>query len=322
MRDRLFRPIAHEVTQLCDTSFVAEWDPVEGAIAYRIDLQEELPDSLNPILLEDDFALLEEGNYPMAGSSDISSQLDDYTQSPGWSGTSCYQAGGYIRIGAYGQNGTLQTPAINRQQFEPTAELTLLYTASSYPGKTVSYTLSLIDAENGQVASDTTMKADRNLVTHIFHFTDVPSQAAFCFKTNKERLFLDELSVAIGILDSLDMRSLGPAVWSIDSIAPLLTEEGVQADRQRATVTGLVPQRTYHYQVTALDNEALRSSLPSQDITVVTLPTGESGIEQIVIDKVRPTSSDHGLHDLLGRAIAHPTQGFYISDGRISIIRQ
>lgn len=322
MRDRLFRPIAHEVTQLCDTSFVAEWDPVEGAIAYRIDLQEELPDSLNPILLEDDFALLEEGNYPMAGSSDISSQLDDYTQSPGWNGTSCYQAGGYIRVGAYGQNGTLQTPAINSQQFEPTAELTLLYTASSYPGKTVSYTLSLIDAENGQVASDTTMKADRNLVTHIFHFTDVPSQAAFCFKTNKERLFLDELSVAIGMRDSLDMRSLGPAVWSIDSIAPLLTEEGLQADRQQATVTGLVPQRTYHYQVTALDNEALRSSLPSHDIMVTTLPIGESGIEQIVIDKVRPTSSDHGLHDLLGRAIAHPTQGFYISDGRISIIRQ
>ena len=165
------------------------------------------------------------------------------------------------------------------------------------------------------------MKADRNLVTHIFHFTDVPSQAAFCFKTNKERLFLDELSVAIGLRDSLDMRSLGPAVWSIDSIAPLLTEEGVQADRQRATVTGLVPQRTYHYQVTALDNEALRSSLPSQDITVITLPTGESGIEAIHADTPPSVPSHDVLHDLMGRRITHPSRGFYITEGRIRVIR-
>ena len=322
MRDRLARPVVMEPELLTDTSFVALWQPVEEAIGYRIDVQEVLPDSLNPVLLDEDFS--EERAYP-----------------DGWSGTSCYQMDGRIRIGAYGQSGTLKTSPIDILRYKPLAGspspegdqdepqapagLTLLYTASSYPGKTVSYTLSLIDAEKGEAICDTTMKADRNVVTHLFHFDEVPGQVAFSFKTNKERLFLDELSVAAGLRDSLEMRLLGPAVWSIDSIAPLLTDEGVQADQQQATITGLVPQRTYHFQVIALDKEALRCSLPSEDATVTTLPADQSGIEQLHADPI--SSKPNNLktsrpHDLMGRRIIQPSSGFYISDGCVHIIRR
>ena len=312
MRDRLTRPVVHEVAEISDTSFVAIWEAVEGAIGYRIDLLEVLPDSLNPIILDEDFSGFEEGNYPLADNADVASSLDSYTQIPGWTGTHCYQAGGYLRIGAYGVSGSLISPNLSTAQPH---DLTLLYTASSYPGKTVSYTLTLMDGETGEAVRDTTLKADRHLATHILHLANVPDKVSFGFVTNNERLYLDEVRLVSGTLDSLGIRTAGAASWSVDSIAPQLDDEGGQAERQRCIVGGLVPDRSYRFQVVALAEEAMHSSLPSDVVCITTLAPSENGIDPV---RTEPgTFTRHIVHDLYGRrASLRRGGGLYIVDGR------
>lgn len=319
MRDRLLTPVVHEATQLTDSSFVAVWESAEGAIGYRIDVYEELPDSLNPVLLDEDFSGCEDGNYPMAGSSDISDELDEHMQTQGWTGNRCFSAGGYIRVGAYGQNGTLQTPTLSNRESQP---LTLLYTASSYPGKTVNYTVSLLDAATGTALCDTTLKADRNMVTHVLNFENAPQQAAFSFTTNRERLYLDEVRLVTGSCDSLTTRNLGPASWSIDSIAPILDSNGKQEELQQYTVAGLAAQRSYHYQITALDPEALRSSPTSAMQTVTTLPADESALVQIEADNIGVTGKTSSqTFNLMGIRVRVPSRGLYIRNGKKVLIR-
>ncbi|MBP5499698.1 MAG: M6 family metalloprotease domain-containing protein [Bacteroidales bacterium] len=321
MRDRLERPMVLDPIELTDTSFTAVWEPVEEAIAYRIDLLEELPDSLNPLLLTEDFARCESGNYPVAGSSDIATELDNYMQTSGWSGACLYEAGGYVRIGAYGQDGTLQTPLLaTRPSQDPEGHLTLQYTASAYPGKTVNYTITMLDADLNALA-DTTLKANRNLLTHTLHFDDRTEAFAFRFETDKERLYLDDLRIAMGTHDSLTMLNLGPAAWSIDSIAPTLDDAEASSLELRHTVIGLAPQRTYHYWITALDTEPMRSSLPSPEKIVTTLAADESGIEKVCADELQRGNMPDGLYDLMGRRITQPSQGFYITEGRIQVVR-
>ncbi|MBR5069769.1 MAG: M6 family metalloprotease domain-containing protein [Bacteroidales bacterium] len=312
MLDRLTRPVVYDVTEITDSSFVAVWESVEGAIGYRIDLQEVLPDSLNPIILDEDFSGFEEGNYPIANNTDISSSLDSYTQNPGWSGSHCYQAGGYLRIGAYGQSGTLVSPDLTTSQPH---NLTMLYTASSYPGKTVSYTLTLKNAETGEVICDTTLKADRNIATDILYFENVPEMVSFSFETFKERLYLDEVRLASGIFDSLEVRTMGPASWSVDSIAPLLDDDDLQVESQRCLITHLAPKRSYHFQVIALDEEPMRSSLPSEDVCITTLSQSENGIEPV--HTLPRNFAPLSFHDLYGRRINSTNgRGLYISNGR------
>lgn len=321
MRDRLERPVALDAIELTDTSFTAVWQPVDEAIAYRIDLLEELPDSLNPLLLTEDFARCESGNYPTAGSTDISSEIDDYMQTSGWSGAGLYEAGGYLRIGAYGQDGTLRTPLLaTRPSQDETRQITLQYTASAYPGKSVNYTVTMLDADLHALA-DTTLKADRTLLTHTLHFDEAAEAVAFRIETNKERLYLDELRVAIGLHDSLTMLELGPAAWSIDSIAPTPDDAAASSLELRFTVTGLVPQRTYHYWITALDDEPLRNSQPSTEQTVTTPAATESGIEEVAPDTLQQERMPDGMHDLLGRRVTSPLRGFYIAKGQIRVVR-
>ena len=65
----------------------------------------------------------------------------------------------------------------------------------------------------------------------------------------------------------------------------------------------------------------MRSSLPSPEKTVTTLAADESGIEKVCADELQQGNMPDGLYDLMGRRITHPSQGFYITEGRIQVVR-
>ena len=262
------------------------------------DMDEELPDSLNPIVLDEDFALMSDGNYPTSHYEELSSSLDAHTHTPGWNGSQVYSAGGYVRVGGYGANGWISTPHLN---FAADADSCVVaFHAVSYPGKSVNYTVSLTDNENVTIESQN-LKAtkEEEEVRLVFH--GVVDGCRLRFTTQKERLFLNDLRV---LTDSLQgIWNAGPQSWAIEGIAD--TEW---------TFCNLAPGRTYHCKVMAEGTNNMAGSSYSDELSFTTPLT-------LGISAVTALSAREAWYDLQGRRVAHPSHGMYIhhftgSDGR------
>ena len=63
--------------------------------------------------LEEDFSGFTAGTHASPNSTDISSSLDTYTQTTGWTGLKVYQAGGEIKLGSSSAVGYIITPTID-----------------------------------------------------------------------------------------------------------------------------------------------------------------------------------------------------------------
>jgi hypothetical protein len=289
MHDRLGRPQMNEVTEVGPFSATVSWQPVDYAENYLLAVREELPDSLNPILLDEDFSLMTDGEYYTSHYKDISSSLDDYTHTPGWTGSQLYSTGGYVRLGRNGVSGTLTTPHIPFA--EGSDSCIVAFHAVSYPGKTMNYTVSLLNNDNQKVDS-LSLQANKKEQEVVLVFHGVTEGCRITFETQKERLFLNDVIV---LTDSLrGIWNAGPQEWEIDSIA----------DTQY-TLRGLAPNRTYHCKVMAMATNGIRESSYSDELTFTT--TTATGIHN-------PSSAPRheAWYDLQGRRVQQPSRGLYI----------
>lgn len=298
MNDRLSRPTLFPAEDVTDTSFVASWQPVEDAIAYRLHVLEELPDTLNPLLISEDFSLVSDEDAAL----NISTSINDYVHTYGWLAEDVFASGGMVRLGSYGTSGSLTTPIV----CNTSDSLTVLLKCCAYTGKSVNYSVTLLDAE-GYTMDSQTFKANRNMQTPVIRFGNTADQLRVRIESNKERLYIDDIRIASGHVDSLALWGTEPRQWD------------VVTDETRYEVTGLTAGCTYHYHVTALDPEPLCNSLPS-DVADITLPL-PSGIETVVTD---PARNPQGMFDLTGRPLGHDQKalrhGCYISGGRIIML--
>jgi M6 family metalloprotease-like protein len=296
MKDRLRRPVLQDPQNISDNSFIANWNPVDEATAYRIKMQEVLPDSLNPIIDNEDFSGMTDGAYSKSGTTDISETLDGYMKRSGWSGSDLYSCGGYIRIGSYGKSGSLMSPDLDLSSCNGT--FTIALDAISYPGKSVDYAVSYTDMTTGNIVKKVSLKAGNTKMYHRFVFTGGTKRGRISITTNKERLFLNDLVIIKGDKDSAAIKADGPKSWVIDSIAGTSYRVG-----------DLISNRTYKYSVQALSKDELCSSLYS-DIGNITT-TVSLGIDETlhpVSSKIRTVR----YYDLSGREIDCPQRGVVI----------
>ena len=296
MKDRLLRPVAQEASDITASSFVAHWQPVEGAVAYRLNMREILPDSINPLITDEDFSGMTEGEYPKADFTDIGESLDQYMNQYGWYGYKIYQAGGYMLVGFYGQKGTLMSPMLDLSGNGGHA--TLAFNVVSYPGKTVGYSVSVTDIETNTVVDKFDLKANKTESSVVLHINNGPERARITIETNNERAYFNNLRIMKDSIPAEDVWTVGPREWSIDSI------EGTSY-----AVDGLDAGRTYIYNVQALAYEEQKSSMASDDISVTT--TVSTGIESIGTPETRKTVSTE-FYDISGRRVTKTTRGILI----------
>lgn len=323
--DRLNCPQVLPATDLTTTSFRVNWTSVEGAIGYRIHMYEELADSLNDLILAENFSLATSGEYPKSSSENIAPNIDKYVHTTGWSGQDIFQCGGMIRLGGYGYSGKISTPLFETSKSD---SISVSLFCCAYTGKSVNYTIELLDAESNILQADT-LKADRNMQTPIVHYGQLPSQYHIRIVSQKERLFIDDLRIVHGQRDSLSIWTAGPQQWDIECEGEAIDAdfEFASTDDTDATVilshqiSDLEPGLTYHYNITALDPEPFCQSLPTETVDV-TLPLTD-GIHSIQADSV----TDGIVHDLQGRIVgtAHAHQalpsGLYLINGQKILIR-
>lgn len=292
MNDRLNCPENLLADGIGTDWFSLSWDPVEEASYYKVNIREILPDDLNPVVYSEDFSKMESGAYPNADMTDIGNSLDDFMTTSGWAGESVYQAGGRVMVGYYAKSGTLQSPAFD---FGVSEEATIGFSVVSYPGKSVNYSLSLVDASDSREIEKYEGKATKTEENIVWHVGGLPEKVKCIFDTRNERAYFDNLVLLKGnIADELVWNS-GPELW---------TEDNVVATSLK--VTGLRGGRSYACTVEAWSSDGLYPSCPSEEIVVVTGDNGgvedlESGVSSEVVATI--------YYDVLGRRYSHSIAG-------------
>lgn len=102
-------PVAEEATNIGLNSFTANWNAVEGADSYSIELS-PVNTGAEEIISEDMSAFASVEND---GTSDIGSGLDSYMQNPGWDGYRVYKAKNAIKLGSSKGAGYFCSPYIS-----------------------------------------------------------------------------------------------------------------------------------------------------------------------------------------------------------------
>lgn len=258
-------PPAITGTDLTETTLTARWDEVRNAQSYTLNVTQLLAQADNPAPLSNDFSAFTEGSYTAAAEeTDLADSLDRYMNEAGWTGSHVYDAGGYLQIGKYGVGGTLTTPAIDLSGDGGT--YTLKYTVRAYPNRSMNYNLLINDSATATQLVKERFKQTGTPTTVYRVFHNGTAKTSFSLTTTNERLFVDELKVARGAVDSLAMDTLRTPQWVITDIT----------DTQY-TLGNLTPGGTYRYYVQAISGDVLYDSSPSETVTV-TLPGGTSAI--------------------------------------------
>lgn len=306
MMDRLATPADLRATGVGDNWIDLSWEAAENAETYCLNVKEIPADSDNPVLFEEDFNQLKQGEYPNADFNDISMDLDSFTGKSGWKGTELYQAGGWIQLGRYGTSGSLLSPPLGFTDSDDS--YTFALKVNSYPGKSVDFTVSLIDSATNEIFYEHTGKANKNEKDILLHFTGLPEN--FCIKiiTANERLFIDRIRLVNGDVTTEDIWDVGEREWSVPEIM-----------ETHYSLTDLLPRHTYCISVEASAHGEWHKSLKSEEIVVNT--DDDSAISEVEGDK-KPLSVRY--YDITGRSIGSPSNEFHLvvktySDGSIDV---
>ena len=311
-------PVATDATDITATSFKANWEPVEGAVSYNLTLTEttddgvESPKAVDVMVLYEDFAKFKAS---ADGSSDLSSQLDNYTFVPGWSGQKVFQGKYGAKMASGKAAGSITTPAMDFTS----GAMTIITYVRSYDGDDSTPTLNILDESGNAIASGTITPNEESYL--IFYLeSDVPEKASLQFTTSKgKRFYLGDLYVFDSVLDDeqinqfldedLGRGSEAPRAYAVQElqrmrsfttrvvprVTPLnksvrrvkiVTEkqiEGITATSY--TLTDCAPSSVYRYQVQAVDADG-NVSLWSNAITLTTLESAQYQVGDINLDGI------------------------------------
>ena len=98
-------PVATAATEVKTDGFTANWTLCPSAASYTLRVA---PKPAASLLMSETF-----GNCTAAGAQDVSTNLDNYLDNPGWTGSRLYTAVGGLRFGTSSYTGSLTTPALD-----------------------------------------------------------------------------------------------------------------------------------------------------------------------------------------------------------------
>lgn len=314
MKDKYKTPVIDEVTEIGSDYFLVSWNAPDDADSYSIKVREILSYEDNPVILDENFEKMTDGNYPNGDYLNISDMLDDYTHATGWKGTEVYQAGGYVQIGRYGESGKLISPVVDYD--ESVGFYTLTSYLVSYPGKSVNYSVKIIGETDGSQLHIEEGKVNKNGETILFSFENPRQSFYIVYETTNERMFIDNIRLAKGELSDEEIWNAGPKSWEITA-----TSEEYPDGRYNVKVDNLLPNMNYAFSVMANSSNGMHSSNPTEEI-IVTTASEETYVETVKNSKV----ISRKYLDINGLTIDSDAKGFKIiietfEDGSIHVVK-
>lgn len=313
---QLATPTALPATQVTASGFTAQWQKVEGATSYEVQLtstgsnEGSIEES---ILLDENFKGFNNGKT-QDGNQDVANKLDEYTQTTGWTGLKLFTTpGNEVKMGSSKNAGRLTTPAIS-----PSNDvITVVIVARWYNEK--DNKLQIGYSEGG---GQTEMLGEATLEKEDAYFA-VPIEEVsedcqvVLFSSNRayvSRVIVldgtfsdDELST----LFKVPVKTIGKRAQAHKSKSQTVTTAATSY-----TFADLEADATYTYRVRALA-DGFAASNWSEPIQV-SLATGIDEVAGANGASAQPAA----LYDLLGRRITGtPQRGIYVKDGRKIMVR-
>lgn len=326
-------PQATTATGITDNSFTANWLPVEDAESYEL---EYWPVAINTnpadaILLSEDCSGFKGGINGADGSTDISSKLDTYTQTPGWTGQKLYNSAARIKMGAGSAAGIIRTPKIKEPE---SGEVTIAFVAKRYnDDATKNIMVHMYDTSGSSMSKqDFTLPDTEGL--NVANFSNVSKDFQITFEAGK-RAYLYSVNIYDGaytadeITEALDTsksetknikRLAEETSESIDTISVM----GITTNSYEATD---LTAKSYKYRVRALSEKqgptkwsnAIRVVLAEKPYT----DPDYDGIENIQINGNIASGIIYNINGqrMNNDASRNIPAGIYIMDGRKVIIK-
>lgn len=313
---QLATPTALPATQITANGFTAQWQKVESATSYEVQLtatgnnEGSIEES---IMLDEDFKGFNNGKT-QDGNQDVANKLDEYTQTTGWTGLKLFTTPrNEVKMGSSKNAGRLTTPAIS-----PSNDVITVVIVARWFNKTNNK----LQIGYSEGAGQTEMLGEATLEEEDAYFA-IPikevSEDCQVVLYSSNRAYVSRVIVLDGTFSDDDLSTLFKApVKTIGKRAQAHKSKSqtVTTAATSYTFADLTANATYTYRVRALA-DGFAASNWSEPIEV-SLATG--------IDEVtgadNASSKPAALYDLLGRRITGtPQRGIYIKDGRKIMVR-
>ena len=252
MQDKLRTPQLMAASEVEETSFRATWSKVKNAQSYTLSVWSQLPDSLKPVPLAEDFDNLTQGTYTSADNPELTS--DSLFLDRGWKGELLHDAGGMLQVGTYGQSGYVTTPKMSLQG----DSFTVAYTLRAFTNRSMNYDFVVMDSVSGQRLDSIRMKATAAPQTIVRQYDGGSSAITVTLRTRKERIYIDEFHVVRGRVDSTEVFARQNPHQVIENLTDTTY-----------VVSGLQSGVSYKYWVQAISGDPIYDSEKSTPDTVV-----------------------------------------------------
>lgn len=313
---QLATPTALPATQMTANGFTAQWQKVEGATSYEVQLtatgnnEGSIEES---IMLDEDFKGFNNGKT-QDGNQDVANKLDKYTNTAGWTGLKLFTTPrNEVKMGSSSVAGRLTTPAISPSNDVITVVIVARWFNEKNNKLQIGYSEG--DGQTELLGKATLEKEDAYFAVPIEDVSEGCQVVLF----SSNRAYVSRVIVLDGTFSDDDLSTLFKApVKTIGKRAQAHKSKSqtVTTAATAYTFTNLTADATYTYRVRALA-DGFATSNWSEPIQV-SLATGIHEVTGADDASAQPAA----LYDLLGRRITGtPQRGIYIKDGRKIMVR-
>lgn len=294
--EALATPTFTDSVGITPSSFTVGWNPVKRATSYIFHAEQVLPDSLQKLVVNENFNKLLSGSYPTSARIDMSRHLDNFTSETGWTGYKLYQAGGRIKVGREDKiSGYLTTPA--KDLSKENGSFTVAFRAKALPDSIVTFRVSAT-ADDTLSLGSFLVTVDSTETAVVKTFNKGSQKTTVTISTDSTCVFVDDFQLARGIYSSSEIWTVSPPSWTAADLSAC-----------NYTLSGLQAGSTYRYDIQAIYSNSALNSLVS-DTKTVTLPNTETKVYSI--DNSSRIVKTVKYYDTAGRRLSVPARGINI----------
>ncbi len=244
--EKLDAPVATDATNITATGFTANWNGVENAEGYSLDVYKTalLEADATVTVISEDFSGITQGEFPSTKFPDgiIKEYLDSYTKIPGWFAYNHAYSSGYLVLYPLGTEAFLDTPVLDFSKGGGALTVKLRLAACDYASfvKDETVTVGLFvgdeELENHAITIDT-----EDFKDYALSFTKGAANAYIKIAySGSNKVFID----------NVDITQLYKAGETLKSLITTLDVKGLS----QAVEQAMNPDITYSYTVKAYVN--------------------------------------------------------------------
>lgn len=274
-----------EPSEITNNSFIANWNKVDDADNYSLELSILKPQGnpIDNIILSENLAKYKTGRNTADGYIDLADNLDNYMQHKGWKGQKVFTSQYGAKIGTTSTTGYLMTPLLSIKN----SNLTIRFTAKAVTSAGANIQFVIMNS------SGTTMELQECKLYYqsnqfVVNFENIEENDIKIYITSSERIYLSDIIIYDGFYVASDFDST-TGKTHMTGIHSITVDDIID---NKLFLSGLT-ENIYRYRVRANKGGAKSGWSMYKEVII----QGDSGIKNINNEK---ETSEYDLYNLNG----------------------